>query len=856
MWVVLKFGGTSVANGACWETIVDIVKERVDEGLRPLVVCSACAGVSDEIERLLDEAIHGGQDGALARLMEIHRTLADDMGVGFEQVSASLDELERIVTGIALTREVTPRLRAKAMAFGEIMSTRLGAAYLTKRGIDVAWHDARDYLKAVRSTAQSTQRSYLHATCAADPDEDVQRRLSGEPRRVIITQGFIATDDMGDTVLLGRGGSDVSAAYFAVKLGARHCEIWTDVPGMFTANPRQVPTARLLRTLDYDEAQEIASTGAKILHPRCVAPLGRAGIPLKIRCVSKPHLEGTVISLDARRTGAQVKAISSKRGITLLSMETMDMWHQAGYLADVFGCFKRHGFSIDLVSTSEANVTVTLDRAINVYDESTMGALIADLKEFCQVRVIEAGAMVSLVGRDIRGIFHELGPALEVFEEHKIHLVTQASNDLNLSFVVDEEQADRLVRDLHGQIFDQRIRDQLLGPTWRELFDKGEDTRRERRRPWWQTKRAALLDLATRKSPLYVYDRATIGASIDKLKKLEAVDRLFYSIKANAHPEVLRTVHDAGLGFECVSANEVKHVLAHFPAIDPQRILFTPNFVPQDEYRYALNKGAYVTLDNLFCLERWPDLFRGREILVRMDPGRGQGHHKYVHTAGTASKFGVHSFQLDQLEKLTRACGAKVIGLHAHVGSNIFTPTTWSEAAQYLAQAAERFPDVRILDMGGGFGVVEKPGQGELDLHAVDEHLRKVKEVRPCTELWIEPGRFIVAEAGVLLARVTQTKQKGECHYVGIDAGMNTLIRPALYGAYQEIVNLTRLDEEPSLTAHIVGPICESGDILGYARSIASPQEGDVILIATVGAYGRAMSSWYNLREPAAEHML
>ncbi len=143
-----------------------------------------------------------------------------------------------------------------------------------------------------------------------------------------------------------------------------------------------------------------------------------------------------------------------------------------------------------------------------------------------------------------------------------------------------------------------------------------------------------------------------------------------------------------------------------------------------------------------------------------------------------------------------------------------------------------------------------------LDLAEVDAQLCAVKKAHPRFELWTEPGRFVVAEAGVLLARVTQTKQKGEYYYVGIDAGMNSLIRPALYGAYHEIVNLSRLGDPATTVAQIVGPICESGDILGHARAIAAPQEGDVILIATAGAYGRVMSSQYNLREPAEEWFL
>ncbi|HEY9420329.1 MAG TPA: bifunctional aspartate kinase/diaminopimelate decarboxylase, partial [Thermoanaerobaculia bacterium] len=192
-------------------------------------------------------------------------------------------------------------------------------------------------------------------------------------------------------------------------------------------------------------------------------------------------------------------------------------------------------------------------------------------------------------------------------------------------------------------------------------------------------------------------------------------------------------------------------------------------------------------------------------------------------------------------------------GLHSHAGSGIRTPEAWSEVALFLAEAAERFPDVRVLDLGGGLGVPERQGQSALDLEVLGGLLGRFKAAHPRFELWLEPGRFLVAQAGVLLARVTQVKRKGEVIYVGLETGINSLIRPPLYGAYHPIVNLTRLDEPAAWTAHVVGPICETGDILGRSRRLPPTSEGDVLLIANAGAYGRVMSSSYNLREPAGE---
>ena len=161
-----------------------------------------------------------------------------------------------------------------------------------------------------------------------------------------------------------------------------------------------------------------------------------------------------------------------------------------------------------------------------------------------------------------------------------------------------------------------------------------------------------------------------------------------------------------------------------------------------------------------------------------------------------------------------------------------------------------------MLDLGGGLGIPSKPGELPLDLEALDATLASVRGAHPGLSLWLEPGRYLVAQAGVLLATVTQTKTKGDVHYVGINAGMNTLLRPALYGAWHQIVNLSRLEAPLDQVAHVVGPICETGDTLGYQRRLATASEGDVLLIATVGAYGRSMSSHYNLRAPAMESFL
>jgi diaminopimelate decarboxylase/aspartate kinase len=854
-WVVLKFGGTSVSTVNNWRNIASIVKARLADGKQPVVVHSAISKMTDSLEHLLSTALSGDWQTVLEAIVQRHRDLARELSI---TVSPELEEqftrLRQIASGIALVGEVSERLRARVMAQGELMATRLGAGFLAAQGLDVQWVDARTVLKAMVLKHASTRASYLSATCNFEPDAALQQQWS-HPGRVLITQGFIASDTADDTVLLGRGGSDTSGSYFAAKLQAQRLEIWTDVPGMFSANPRDIPSARLLRVLDYDEAQEIASAGAKVLHPRCIMPVKQHGIPLHVYATQTPELEGTIITAHGGEGEPHVKAVTVKKGITLVSMETVGMWHSVGFLADAFQIFKQHSMSVDLVSTSETNVTVSLDPAANTLTPAAVELLVNELSQLCRVQVFGPCAAVSLVGKHIRAILHQLGDALELFEEQKIYLVTQAANDLNLTFVLDEDQGDRLVSRLHQITIQNSADSHILGPTWQQLYGP-KQVATSHITPWWQHKQTELLRLVEQHGAAYVYDRDTLRCQARAMKSMSALAKVFYAMKANPHVDILRLFVEEGFGIECVSRGELEHVFATLPALDRKRILFTPNFAARSEYEFAVEQDVWVTLDNLYLLQAWPEVFKDKEVLLRVDTGYGRGHHHHVRTAGAHSKFGIPLADFDELTQLVTQHQVRVVGLQAHTGSGVFSVDNWREVAETLVTLAPRFKHLSVLDIGGGLGVPEKLGQPAFDIAALSALLSEFKAKHPDIQLWMEPGRYLVAEAGVLLAQVTQRKGKGEVQYVGINTGMNSLIRPALYGAHHDIFNLTRLNEDATQTMNVVGPICESGDLLGVDRLLPPTQEGDVLLIATAGAYGHSMSSHYNHRDPAVEIMV
>jgi bifunctional diaminopimelate decarboxylase / aspartate kinase len=852
-WIVMKFGGTSVATLPRWQNIRELVASRRAEGARVLVVVSALTGITDALKQLCGE---GGQDkrkAAAGAIAQRHYDLLEHMQLALpDTLGSRLSDLAGMAAdGPAPRGELA--WQAQVQAHGELMSSALGAAFLSHSGLPTQWLDARDCLMAVALPNQNERTRLLSAMVEAKPDPALNARLAALGD-VFITQGFIAREQHGRTVLLGRGGSDTSAAYFGALLKAARVEIWTDVAGMFTANPRQVPGARLLQRLDYEEAQEIASTGAKVLHPRCLSPLREPRVPLLIKDTNRPELDGTVIGPEVRAHAPSVKAISARKGITLVSMESVGMWQQVGFLADVFAHFKQHGLSVDLIGSAETNVTVSLDPTENLLDSDAIAALASDLAKVCRVKVIAPCAAITLVGRGMRSLLHTLSGVLAEFGQLRVHMISQSSNNLNLTFVVDEEVVDALLPHLHDLLIGAgalRTDDSaLFGPSWQMLYGGGEVVPAVP--AWWrEAQRPRLLELAAEATPRYVYHLPTVRQQARELKSLAAVDRLHYAVKANTHPAILRALAAEGFAFECVSPGELKAVAAVVAESVP--LLFTPNFAPRGDYVYALGTRATVTLDALHPLQHWGELFRGREIVLRIDLGRGLGHHEKVRTGGSGSKFGLPLDQLPLFLQLAETHGVSVRGLHAHLGSGVLDAAHWGEVYAQLASLAERIASVTFLNIGGGLGVPAHPGEAPLDIAALDRALREVKAVYPQYQLWMEPGRYLVADAGVLLTRVTQQKDKGGFRYLGVDTGMNSLIRPALYDAWHKIVNLSRLGEPATALYQVVGPICESGDVLGTDRRLPEAQEGDVILIAQAGAYGKVMSSHYNLRDEADE---
>jgi len=856
-WIVLKFGGTSVSRRHRWNTIGTLAKKRAEENeARVLVVVSALSGVTNELTAIADGAADSGE--RVARLERRHREFLAELELDADAVLG--DRLAALRNLLTDPRAASRALdwQAEVLGQGELLSSTIGVAYLRAQGLDFGWVDARHWLQANFLPNQSPWAQRLSVSCNTAPDQDWRRAFAGQPAAMLLTQGFISRHADGGTAILGRGGSDTSAAYFGALLGAQRVEIWTDVPGMFSANPREVPDARLLTRLDYYEAQEIATTGAKVLHPRSIKPCRDAGVAMAILDTERPELPGTTIDGTAL-TVPGVKAVSRRNGIVLVSMEGIGMWQQVGFLADVFARFKKHGLSVDLIGSSETNVTVSLDPSENLVNTDVLAALSADLAEICRVKVIAPCTAITLVGRGMRSLLHKLSDVWAMFGRERVHLISQSSNDLNLTFVIDEADADGMLPLLHEALIESGAMPadeaSVFGPSWREI----NGAVRQRGVRWWSAPaaRERLLSLAQGETPRYVYNLDVVRARARALTGIGAVDRRFFAIKANSHPDILRTLVEEGFGLECVSRGELERVFEVAPSLPMERVLFTPSFAPRAEYAFALERGINVTLDNVEALQQWPEVFRGRRLWLRVDLGRGDGHHDKVKTGGKSSKFGLPLAKLDEFLAAARAIDVRITGLHAHLGSGVESAQHWNQIADELGGLADQIGTIETIDIGGGLPIPYAEGDEPFDLAAWGEGLAAIKAAYPAYQLVIEPGRYLVAESGVLLAHVTQVVEKLGIRRVGSDAGMHTLIRPALYDAWHDVANLSRLDDTAQEPFDVVGPICESSDIFGKRRRLPSATaEGDVLLFSDAGAYGFVMASHYNLRGLPGEDVM
>ncbi|MBZ5720284.1 MAG: lysine-sensitive aspartokinase 3 [Acidobacteriia bacterium] len=447
--IVMKFGGTSVEDAAAIERAAAIVKGRLPQ--KPVVVVSAMAKVTDQLLAMGSAAGAGDRETALklARsLRERHYNTAGELlGTGIftrfhSELEADFDSLDELLRGITAVGELTPRTSDLVAAYGELLSSKLATAAFSARGLDATMVDSRECIV--------TDGTHTRATpLFEDTNHQLRERLQPllNAGRVPVMGGFIGSTKAGVTTTIGRGGSDFSAAIVGAGLGAERIEIWTDVDGLMTTDPNVCAEARRIKVISFDEAAELAYFGAKVLHPATVLPAVRNNIPVYILNSRNAACEGTRITARAPHCRNFFKAIAAKKRITIVDVAAPRMLLAHGFLKAIFEAFDRHRVPVDVVSTSEVSVSLTVD------SNESIPALAADLAKLADVKYEGRKAIVCLVGENLR---ETPGIAARVFSELqdvKIRMISQGASEINLTFVIEEDAVPEVVRRLHKTFF-------------------------------------------------------------------------------------------------------------------------------------------------------------------------------------------------------------------------------------------------------------------------------------------------------------------------------------------------------------------------------------------------------------------
>jgi len=458
--IVMKFGGTSVADRAAIERLIGIVRAARQAAIQPesadwrgpVVVVSALGGATDRLLGVAAEAAAGDFEGAqehVHALRDRHLQVAGVIATAAERdeveqfIRREFAELERIAGALSVLREVTPRWLDAIAAAGEIVSSRIVSAALTSHGLAASWVDAR--------TVMVTSKDHTSAApLFAETDAALARRVDPllAARRIPVVGGFVGATPDGVTTTLGRGGSDYSAAIIGAGLGASEIQIWTDVDGMLTADPRVVRDVRVVPHLSFAEASELAYFGAKVLHPATIQPAVAKNIPVRILNSMRPQdAMGTLITRDRPAGSGPLTAVASKKNVTVVDITSTRMLMAHGFLKRIFEVFEQHRTSVDVVTTSEVSVSVTLDDARRVPEIMAALADVADVT--CEDRM----AIICAVGEGLQTDPTFVSHLLEAVGGIPIRMVSQAAARRNVTLVINEADLEPALARVHARFF-------------------------------------------------------------------------------------------------------------------------------------------------------------------------------------------------------------------------------------------------------------------------------------------------------------------------------------------------------------------------------------------------------------------
>lgn len=449
--IVMKFGGTSVANNEAISRTIEIIRTKLDE--KPVVVVSALSKVTDLLYKIADSAALKDKKASaeyLEQLRERHINLCRELITNDEtllndaisRVETLCSELEYIVVAVCALGELSDRSKSIIIAFGEYLSSNIISCAMNARGIKTRLMNSREMI--------ITNTEHMKAEPIVP---EIEARVPGivaaafEGMEAVITQGFVSATTTGEPTVLGRGGSDYTASLIGMAIDAERIEIWTDVDGVKTADPRKVKGTLSLDKLSFEEAAEMAHFGAKVLHPLTIEPAVKKNIPLYVLNSMNPEGKGTAI-LQSKFIEDGVKSVSFKENIIVINIFSTKMINASGFLKKVFGIFSEHKVSVDLIATSEANISVTVDGS-----QKNIDAVVETLSKFAQVELDTDKAQVSVIGKNIANIKGMLKEIFAPMDNHRVYMISQGASYINVSFVVDKADMDNVVQSIHDLLF-------------------------------------------------------------------------------------------------------------------------------------------------------------------------------------------------------------------------------------------------------------------------------------------------------------------------------------------------------------------------------------------------------------------
>lgn len=449
--IVMKFGGTSVEDAKSMQRVIQII--RKEQSRQPIVVLSAIAGATNTLLKTAHTAQEGKLDEAnlaLNNLLDRHVTLMenliDDRSTVQQLITAfkrRLEELRNLCHGIAILGELTNRSLDAIASVGELLSSQILSEALRSRSLPAKWVDARAFMITDNEfVSASPQFGIIDAKA-----KEILAPLVSS-KTIIVTQGFIGSNTNGITTTLGRGGGDYSASIIGAALDAEEIQIWTDVDGILTADPRIAPSAQKLRIISFREAAELAYFGAKVLHPSTIFPAVKKDIPVVVLNSKRPENTGTRIVSRPPKTNIPVKSIACKRGITVVNVQSLRMLMAYGFLESIFSVFNKYETSVDLVSTSEVAVSLTIDNT------STLDKIKEELSTFAEVSILEKQGIICIVGDQMRSTAGVANQIFHALREINLVMITQGASEINMSIVIEESQIDKAVQSLHQHFFE------------------------------------------------------------------------------------------------------------------------------------------------------------------------------------------------------------------------------------------------------------------------------------------------------------------------------------------------------------------------------------------------------------------